>query len=182
MTDLLALDIATRCGWARGPVGDPHPQSGSVRFGTDGASNNAVFAHCLAWISETLKDEPRPDIVVVEAMLPPTAKVGKTTRETRDRLAGLHGIVRAVSFLRGIYDVREASVSQVRHHFIGGNFKSETAERETRERCRRLGWNPEDHNAADALALWAFEASTLDPQFGITLSPLFHGRTGRVIA
>src|SRR5262245_24963892 len=118
MTNILALDLATTCGWARGKI-DGVPAAGSVRFGKANASDNAVFGNALTWISNALYPSPRPDIVIIEAMLPPEAKLGHTTRETRDRLAGLHGIARGVAYLREIPDIREASVGDVRAHFIG---------------------------------------------------------------
>jgi hypothetical protein len=181
--DILALDLATRTGWARGIIGAGAPQSGTVQFGNSEASNNAVFAHALSWLSTKLEPKPRPDIVIVEAMLPPTAKVGHTSADSRDRLAGLHGIVRAVTYLRGIYEIHEAGVSTVRAHFIGAsNLKRDEAKRQVMHRCRELGWAIDDHNAADALALWSFCASTIDPEFGISISPLFHGRTVRISA
>jgi hypothetical protein len=176
MTDILALDIATTTGWARGRVGE-RPKAGSIRFGKPEASANAVFAHCLSWLSNTLEPQPRPDIIVVESMLSPEAKVGNTSRDVRDRLAGLHGIVRAVAFLRGVYTVNEAGVGQVRAHFIGAsNLKRAIAKREVVDTCCRLGWlsAATDDNAADALALWSYAVALIDPEQGLKLSPLFN--------
>ena len=102
MTDILALDIATTTGWARGKAEaycegcgwiEPieqiqkrgaisccperniiwrRPQSGVITFGKSGSSNNAVFYNCLQWISKLLEPEPRPHILYLEDMLPPT--------------------------------------------------------------------------------------------------------------
>jgi hypothetical protein len=174
MTDILALDIATRTGWARGKVGLT-PIAGSVRFGKLQASNNAIFGNCLRWLSELLEPQPRPDIIIVESMLSPEAMQGRTSRDVRDRLAGLHGVIRAVSFLRGVYELQEADVGQVRAHFIGErNLKREIAKREVLQRCQQLGWQADDDNAGDALALWSFAASLIDPQHALKLSPLFN--------
>lgn len=176
MTEILALDIATVCGWARGRVGEA-PIGGSIRFGTLGASNNAVFGHCLSWIARELEPRPRPTMLIIESMLSPEAKVGATNRDVRDRLAGLHGIVRAVAHLRGIYDIAEAGVQQVRAHFIGhANLKRDAAKRAVLLRCAQLGWAANDNNAGDALALWSYGVSTLDPKWALQLSPLFNKR------
>src|SRR3954470_3860862 len=148
MTDILALDIATTCGWALGRVGST-PVSGSVRFGSPGASENAVFASALTWISTVLEPQPRPDLLMIEGLLPPDAMKGSTTRQVRDRLAGLHGVVRAVAFLRGVYEIAQVSVGDVRMHFLSDRkLKSAAAKQETIRRCMALGWSVTDHNAA----------------------------------
>lgn len=174
MTDILALDIATVTGFARGKVGET-PIAGSVRFGRPGASSNAVFGSCLSWLSKELALEPRPDLLVLEAMLSPLAKVGATQADVRDRLAGLHGVVRGVAHLRGVYQIAEYSVGDVRQHFIGErSLKREQAKRRTVIVCRQLGWQVADDNAADALALWSFAAALIDPAQALKLSPLFN--------
>jgi crossover junction endodeoxyribonuclease RuvC len=177
MTDaplILALDLATIAGWAKGRVGDT-PIGGSIRFGRRDASNNAIFAHALTWISKELEPQPRPDVIIIESMLPPDAKYGATNRDTRDRLAGLHGVVRAVAHLRGVYDVSEAGVSQVRSHFIGhSNLRRDAAKMLVMERCVSLGWAACDDNAGDALALWSYAAALFDPEWALHLSPLFN--------
>ena len=108
-------------------------------------------------------------------MLSPEAMVRKTSRDVRDRLAGLHGVVRAVAFLRGVYQIQDAGVGQVRAHFIGErNLKRDVAKREVLLRCRQLGWRADDDNAADALALWSYAAALIDPNHALQLSPMFN--------
>jgi hypothetical protein len=176
MADILALDIATVTGFARGRVGSA-PLAGSIRFGKPTATNNQVFAAALSWISELLKPEPRPDIVIVEALLPPDAMRNHTSRQVRDRLAGLHGIMRGVAKLRGIPEIAEASVGDVRAHFIFDRMaKRETAKRETLLQCRRMGWAVDDDNAGDALALWSHACALIDPTHALKVSPLFQRR------
>jgi len=175
MTDVLAIDLATRCGWARGIVGGV-PSSGSVDFAKNvSSSSNATFARALTWFSEFLEPKPRPDVIYIERMLSPMAKVGFTTADTRDRLAGLHGIARAVAYLRGIYDIEVADVQDVRGHFINERkLKRHIAKRETVEKCRALGWPCEGDDAADALALWSYACGRIDPQTALQVSPLFN--------
>jgi hypothetical protein len=205
MTDVLALDIATVTGFAWGRIGwqcascdstktiaeirelgglscCPErkmqlipPIAGSRRFGKAGASDNAVFGDALKWIADILEPQPRPDLLILESMLPPGAKLGHTSTEVRDRLAGLHGIIRGVAYRRGIYQIAEYSVGDVRQHFLGERkFKREIAKRETVRRCQMLGWPVEDDNAADACALWSFAAALIEPQHALQLSPLFN--------
>jgi hypothetical protein len=177
MTDILALDIATTLGWARGRVGEV-PTSGSICFEKyAGASDNAIFGNALTWLSAQLEPKPRPDMLIIEALLPPGAKVGKTNRATRDRLAGLQGIMRAVAHLRGVYRIETPSVGDVRAHFIHDrNCKRARAKRETVAKCRALGWPCADEDAGDALAIWSYGCSLIDPRTALRVSPLFNRR------
>ena len=175
MTDILALDIATTTGWCRGVVGGT-PSCGTVCFGRN-CSANAVFAQAIAWFSNLLKEEPQPDALVIEAMLPGGAMRGETTIEVRDRLAGLHAIARGVAHIRGIHEISTVDVGAVRQHFIGArNLKSDVAKREVVAKCRAMGWPVEDNNAADAVAVWSFACALIEPETALRLSPLFMRR------
>lgn len=175
MTDILALDIATTCGWARGHVGQ-QPTAGSISFGRD-CSENVVFAKAIGWFSNFLAPLPRPDMLILEAMLPGGAMRGETNIGTRDRLAGLHAIVRGVAHIRGIYDISVVDVGTVRAHFIGArNLKRDLAKREVLEKCRKLGFPATDHNSGDAIATWHFACSLIRPELALQTSPLFYGR------
>jgi hypothetical protein len=69
----------------------------------------------------------------------------------------------------------------VRVHFIGSTrHKRAEAKALTINACHRLGWTPTDDNAADALALWHYQASILDPQLAVQTSPLFRRRIAPV--
>jgi hypothetical protein len=176
MTDILALDLATVTGWARGVVGG-RPTAGSIRFGTRSSGDGEVFGHAIGWASKLLEPRPRPDILVLEAMLPPGAKVGQTNSSTRDRLAGLHAIVRGIAHIRGGGEIEIAcySVGDIRHHFIGQRgLRREQAKREIMLRCEMLGWSCSDNNAGDALAAWSFACSIIDPTQALKVSPLFN--------
>ena len=177
--DIVALDIATVCGWARGGI-DSIPRSGSVRFGGANASDNAVFAGALRWLSGFLEPLPRPGMLVIEALLPPTVrtKKGATNRAVHERLAGLHGIARAVGHLRGIFRIELVTVSDARAHFIGDRTLTRNmAKQAVIERCRALGWmekDEHDDNAGDALALWSYGRALIKPETALFVSPLFN--------
>src|SRR5262245_51825237 len=100
MTDVLALDIASKLGFARGHVGDAAPRCGSVRFAKFGASQLAICGHAMEWAIDTLTP-PLPDIVAIEDLLPPHVTRGRSNVD-HDLLAHLHGIIMGVCFLRGI--------------------------------------------------------------------------------
>jgi crossover junction endodeoxyribonuclease RuvC len=182
MSDILAIDLATKTGWCRGRVGET-PEFGTMNFaakkkgskgGTDMLlSGDSVFAAALDWIGEML--DPVPDIVIIESMLPPEAMRNKTSRQVRDRLAGLHGVVRAVARRKGVGEISEASVGDVRAHFISQrNLKRDDAKRGVIDRCQLLGWDVANDNEADACALWSFACALIDPKAALSVVPLFN--------
>lgn len=178
MTDILALDIATVTGFARGHLGEI-PSSGSIRFdgGAARPTDNQVFGAALYWIIALLEQGPLPNVVIMEALLPPTAMKGETTTAVRDRLGGLHGIMRGVAHRYGIGEISTVSVGAVRSHFIGDrSLRRAAAKREVLYKCRALGWPARDHNAADACAIWSFACGLIDPRTALQVSPLFRKR------
>jgi len=170
---ILGLDLATVSGWCLGRPGDI-PVCGTVRFASDeGASNDAIFANALTWFSGFLKPEPRPTSLILEALLPPAAMKGETSRQTRDLLGGLHGVIRAVAHARGIYEISDVSVLAVRRHFCGDQRAKKD---EVYERCHILGWPVKTRDEADAAATWHFACSIVRPEVGVEVTPLFYGK------
>lgn len=158
--DILALDLATRTGWARGVV-NGEPEFGSVTFGKDGASNAARFAHALRWAVDIFKDDP-PDILVIEA---PIAVQGFSVQQGAKLLFGLPAIFIATAYECGVHRIYEHDVRDIRNVFLGHrNLKTAIAKAATERRCRQLGWQVPDHNAADACALWAYECTRIRPR------------------
>jgi hypothetical protein len=179
---ILALDLATTTGFALGAPGEI-PSCGVVSFGDADSSSDAVFANALKWFSEFLKAEPRPAQIILEAMLPPQALKGETNRAARDRLAGLHGIIRGVAHLRGVYDVGQVSVLSVRGHFLGNQRKM--SKQMVFDKCKMLGWPVTDLNTSDACATWHYACALIRPETALAVTPLFgtYGkRTYRVSA
>jgi hypothetical protein len=174
MTDILAIDLATTAGIARGKVG-AEPTAETVKFAKSaGARDDAVFAKALSWASGYLKGGV-PDLIFIEAMLPPEAMHGHTSRAVRDRLAGLHAVIRAVAYLRGCYQIEAANVGDIRAHFIGERgLRRDAAKSAVFERCQQLGWNCDNENESDALALWSYACAQIDPATALRVSPLFN--------
>lgn len=171
--EIFALDLATVTGYARGIPGEV-PACGSIRFGARGASHNAILAECFDWLVDQTR-ERRPDILVVEDLLPFGAARGRTNKKTGDLLGGLHGVVRLVAFKRSIFNFHAVSASDVRGHFINGRtYKRADAKRYVLAQCRKLGWPAQDDNAADACALWSYECACIDPTTALQVSPLFN--------
>jgi hypothetical protein len=74
-------------------------------------------------------------------------------------LYGLPAIIGTVAYLRGIYDIRKAETRDVRLHFIGSNPKRAKAKPLVMRQCRAMGWEVQDDNEADALAVSALRYS-----------------------
>jgi hypothetical protein len=169
--DVLALDIATTCGWARGACGGM-PTFGSVAFaGRSGASEPAIFANALRCFSDLMRNPPQ--LLVIEALLPAGARI-ISSKATRDRLAGLRGIALGVANCRGVFNIIEAQVGDVRAHFISDrSLKRHKAKTAVMQKCRGLGWAVEDDNAGDACAIWSYGCGLIDPRSALRVSPLF---------
>lgn len=177
MTDVLALDVASVLGWARGGIGST-PVGGSLRLASKGASHAAICAAFGRWLIALTKQKPLPDVVAIEALLPHGAMKGKRT-ENHDLLAFLQGVALHVLFERGIYRIEFYRAVDVRGFFIHDrSLKRDAAKRETVRMCRALGWPADDDNAADACALWAYAGAHIDPRAALLPTPLF----GRAVA
>lgn len=172
--DILALDLATVTGFARGPV-HGQPQCGSVQLAARGASPGAIGAGLTRWLGRLLSEEPKPDVLVYEEPLPFGVKLGKRNAHSDRILSGLCFLAHTIAFCRGVFDVRTASTPDVRRHFIGTNCVRQEAKMYTVRKCRSLGWlESADDDAADAAALWSYQCSLIDPIAGIKVSPLFN--------
>ena len=172
---VLALDLATVTGWALGRPGDDKPRSGTVRFASKGASQDAIAAGALRWLIAFTKDNPFDQLVIEQEVR--KKESWKSSTDADDITRGLIFLARAVAFERGVYRPTFAPVNTVRKFFLGdGSLERDIAKSRTVERCRLLGWAPEDDNAADALAIWAWRCAMIDPTVGTTMSPLFDKR------
>ena len=169
---VLALDLATRFGWCEGEVGGK-PRFGSVRCAPEGAASPAIFGGYLKWLA-TRFQAFRPHVVAYEAPLPPSVMRGKTNVNTTRILLGLPAITEAVCDRSGIWKVYEARVDDVRQHFLGARtIRGAEAKRAVAARCRQLGLEPPDDNAADAIALWDYVCALRNPKIAAASTPLF---------
>lgn len=162
--NIVALDVATRCGVA---VGRPQaaPRAWSEHLGE---TDDARFAQALR-LTDRLIREHRPEVVVVEAAI--------GGEKASHLLIGLVACVRGACTARGV-EVESANIGAARKHFIGQHITSaSTAFRHLRSqsarkaaarkaakeavmnRCRALGWPVRNDDEADAVALWDYAAS-----------------------
>ena len=157
---IVALDIATQTGIAAGSPGGK-PKAWSVDLGK-GRSEDARFSKALV-VTHEMIERFRPDLIAVEAAIG-----GKFASAF---LIGVVACVRGVAANRGL-PVRSYTSGSVRKHFLGRalakrDFPALTAAAATKaikgeviHRCRLLGWDVPDDNAADACALFDYACAT----------------------
>lgn len=170
---ILCLDLASKTGWAFGALGET-PTHGSFQLARPGAEPSAKFRALREWLLAFLHDHRDIERVVFEA--PPAANTlgGRTNISTLRMLYGFPAIIEELLHNHPTVTVREADVGDVRRHFIGRrNYRSAEAKALTIAKCRQLGMNPVDDNAADAIALHHYVCALRLPAMAIKTSPLF---------
>lgn len=162
---ILAIDLATAFGWAEGVPGKK-PLSGSERFAPPGASDGAIGAAALKWAADRFAVSRPKTIFIERPGLYGVAK-GKSSVQVIQRLLGLCFLVQSVAYRRGIYDVRYARADEVRLHFLGSRkLSGDAAKKSVSARCKALGWEHQDYDESDALALWSFGCEQIRPGSG----------------
>lgn len=150
---VLALDIATRTGWAAGRHGEA-PRHGSIRLAPPGSSNGAIGCGLLRWMTDFLALE-RPDAVYYEVPIDPRHMGGGTRFATTRILVGLPFLAETIFEACGVFRVYEVGVQQVRKQFLG-EARPKNKKAAVISACHKRDWRPVDDNAADALAIWSF--------------------------
>ena len=172
--NVLALDLATVTGWACGAPGET-PKFGTTRFAKKGATHPAIYRGMRSWLNQWINGKTA-QLIVYESAAIPSLMLGRTTATTGRLLCGLTEHVEELCYER--IELNEASVQQVRAHFIGTNRnRRKLAKQLTMDRCHELGWMVEDDNQADACALWSLQICILRPDIAPLHSPLLRGRS-----
>jgi crossover junction endodeoxyribonuclease RuvC len=162
--EILALDLATRTGWARGRPGQD-PTFGRILLHGDKAER---YRELRAWLAPQLSQVDR---VIYESAAVPMLMMGRTNT---DAIRFLIGCCEHVEELcHGVVELYEVRVSAVRVHFIGRNLKRDLAKAQTRRRCEGLGWMVTNDDEADAAALWSYAVCLMRPDLAHLHSPLF---------
>lgn len=176
---ILALDIATQTGWAYGAPGEV-PRAGTIVFGGQGSSLGKAGRGMMRWFSDFLKLFPT-DTIYFEAPFDPRHMGMKTNMNTSRKLLGFAFMLEALAEAKGIFDISECEVKDVRKHFIGCNPKNDKGKELVQTRCRQLGWKFDSADAADALAVWSYACAIVAPKTAIATTPLFQPRAAGVI-
>lgn len=167
---ILACDPSTtRFGIAIGGEADGAPRTMVLKGpGADEMRFDAFLLSVFETIS-SLASLSRATRCVMEAPL----MLNDRSAHTAMALIQLTGAVRTAAAKAGCINTLVA-VSTVRKHFVQrGNMKSVEAKRAVMDRCRLLGWQVEDDNAADSAAVWSWGMSTFFPRWSPKSTPLF---------
>lgn len=155
---ILALDIARNTGFALGSSGGK-PVSWSVDLGE---AHERRFSKALEVTAKLIADH-KPDLIAIENM------VGRA--KTPHVNVQIIGCVRGVAANRGV-PVVMCEVPTVRKHFLGHNPTKrdfpglgpsqarKAIKQLVMDRCRLLGWEAPDDDAADAVAIWDYACAT----------------------
>lgn len=144
--NILALDLATHCGWATNP---PHeePDFGTEVLPSTGKNVGAFIAAYDVWLRRML-EEQKPALVIYEQ----PSLFAKSTPDTVIKLNGLATHTEFICHKRGL-QVRSANPSKLKKFFTG-NGKAKKPDMEAA--ARRRGWRVRDDNQADACAVRAW--------------------------
>lgn len=171
---VLGLDVATVTGFAYGRVDANRPTWGCKRLGSASSPSAEVFGVALNWARDFFP-QIKPDVVMIEALLPPSAMREKTTRAVRDRLCGLNAIMMAVAHDIGVGEIGCAPVSDIRDHFIYGHtLTRKLVKAAVVAKCKELDWHVSNDNEADACAAWSYATALINPKLALRGSPLFN--------
>jgi len=150
---IAALDISksgTGICWGDG---DSRPETRVQSFEGEGP---VVLRDFQKWLSKLLRDQIKPDMIVIEAAL--LMMNDHASAKAARLLLELAGVAKATSSLRGVRDDRiiEVSVKTWRKTELGsGNLPGPEAKNRALEKCADLNWLVEDHNAAESAMIWA---------------------------
>lgn len=157
---ILALDVATKTGVAVGVPGRP-PKAWSVDLG-EAQPHDRRFSNVLV-LTHGLIETHKPRLIAIEgAVGGPKASA---------YLIGLVACIRGCAANRGV-PVETYPINSIRKHFTGRALavrdfpalKPAAAKKAIKQivmdRCRLLGWDVPDADAADAAALWDFACAT----------------------
>ncbi len=153
---ILALDLATKTGWAVGSP-DGEPRYGTKVLPSTGEDIGRFAAAYNEWLLDMITLE-NPALIVFEAPI----LAGQTTLTTARKLGGLAWHTEFVCNLRQVR-CAEHHLQSVKKFFAGSGRADKAA---MMEAARRHGWDPKDDNAADALGLWACTVHEKAPQYG----------------
>lgn len=170
---ILALDLATRLGWAYGDTSQD-PVSGWQQLPKTG-EDVGRFAVAYHDFMRSILPEADPEVIVMEEPMATTA--GRSTLSTTLKLQGLCYHTELYGAMKGI-PVRQVHSSAWKKSFCGtGRVSKKMRPYPPITACAALGWQVVDDNQADALALWVHSTRLLDPANSWRFDPLGRPQT-----
>ena len=160
---ILALDLGTCSGYAYAfPGGDP--VYGSVRLPAD-RGDGAFFNRFRQWLLDQIT-VMQPRLLVYEA---PLITGGKTSLQTVFRLFGLATHTVEIAYAREL-KIEPANNATVKKHVAGFGHAKKF---EVADVIRSYGWEPDNDNVSDALAILLWAESKFAPKVRRSPGPLF---------
>lgn len=174
---MLALDLATKLGWAYGDTEAGEPVSGSFQLPKSGVELGPFLAAYGQWLQPMVQKHGIEIIVMEEPIMPN----GMTQMATLLKLYNLIGTTERGAYAWAV-PVRQVPASTWKKYFCGkGNVGKSTKPYPPIVRCHELGWEHiKDDNEADALGLWCYSAGVISPRSAVRFDPLF--RTANIQA
>lgn len=159
---ILALDLATRSGWACGDAGET-PQHGTFTLPSTGDDVGRFLFEFMRWLKGLIATHEPREIVFEAPILP-----RETNIATLRKLYSLAGVTEVMALDAGI-PCSEISAGEVRRAFLGQHYPRKAQRDEIKRAviagCRMHGWNPRDDNDADALATLHVALCARNPRF-----------------
>lgn len=185
---ILALDAATHTGVCEGAPGET-PKLEVVNFGSRkhffGAHDHFdIWGGVQMWMERRIEenaDTRAIELVVIEGLVPqytPERSSPWAAAATGDKTlqAGIYATFGAVARNKRI-PVLSAPIQSWRAFVFGdGKLKKPDAKARAKLLTRKLGWNPQDDNAAEAGCIWLWACSQVAPKKAHRFEPLFLGR------
>ena len=154
---VLALDLATHCGWAVFSEGMDRPFFGSLTLKRKGAENGEAFEKLRQFLAEKRTLYGVTHIIIENQHI-----AANTDRQRIVLLMGFAAMVEWFCHRTGII-VHCVEPGTWRKHFIGhGRLKRAEAKKRCMDQCNLLGWYPPDDDAGDACGILDFYLSLLE--------------------
>jgi Holliday junction resolvasome RuvABC endonuclease subunit len=160
---ILALDLATTVGFCAGMPGQKLIY-GTVRLPSQ-KGEGAVFNRFREWLLDQITVHD-PRLIVYEA---PILTGARTTPQTALRLMGLVSHTVEIAYAREVR-IEPANNLTVKK-FMTGSGRAEKPDMVAAARDR--GFNPNDHNCADAIAIFLWSEARHAPKVQRAAGPLF---------
>jgi hypothetical protein len=170
---LLALDLATKVGWACGDTSTGDPVSGVHTLPSTG-DDIGKFAGAFDDFLRGMSERYQPKLIVIEEPMVTTA--GRTTLATSLKLQGLcyHAELVAQQFK---LKCRQVPAGTWKKAFCGpgaGKTSKNVKPYPVVVACRQRGWlDIKDDNEADARGLFVYACGVIDPRNSSRFDPIF---------
>lgn len=181
MSNVLALDLSSHTGFAIGGENDPAPLTGVWHLPSISHQDTHGQAFAKLWLHLDEIHLAKPvSVLIFESTLSTYAHTFGSAQKDAELARGLIGLG-CVAETWGVVrncEVFEADVQTVRKHFTGMG-RPPHPKIAVMKRCRLLGWEVKDDNAADAAAVWSYEMSHRFPAWAPNATPLFAPNRGK---